>query len=134
MLLEALSATPAVQVGLLTGNFAGGAAIKLGHYGLWSRFDFGAFGDDHADRRALVPVACAAAGEAGHPVPASHRICVIGDTPLDVDCARAHGVRALGVATGPFDEAQLTAAGAHLALPTLSDTGRIVEWLLAART
>ncbi|HUF47270.1 MAG TPA: haloacid dehalogenase-like hydrolase [Vicinamibacterales bacterium] len=129
-LLDALSADPDVQVGLLSGNFAGGAAIKLGHYGLWSRFPFGAFGDDHADRRALVPVACAAAGASGCPVPPPDRICVIGDTPLDVDCARAHGVRALGVATGPFAVGDLADAGAHLAVPTLADTARIVRWLL----
>jgi len=29
-------------------------------------------------------------------------IVVIGDTPLDVECARAHGVRAVAVATGPY--------------------------------
>src|SRR5580693_5832220 len=56
-LLDALDRRPDVVVALLTGNFAGGARIKLGHFGLWSRFRFGVFGDDHEDRRELVPVA-----------------------------------------------------------------------------
>jgi len=35
---------------------------------------------------------------------------IIGDTPLDIDCAHAHGARAIAVATGPFTTAQLAAA------------------------
>ena len=74
-----------VTVGLLTGNFEHAAAIKLGHYGLWERFTFGAFGDHHVDRRSLVKVAVDAAIEAGHGRFEADRIVVIGDTPLDVD-------------------------------------------------
>jgi phosphoglycolate phosphatase-like HAD superfamily hydrolase len=101
-LLDALAGRPDVVVGLLTGNFASGAAIKLGHFGLWQRFTFGAFGDDHADRRDLVPLAVEAAARAGHPRFSGEAIVVIGDTPMDVDCAHAHGARAVAVATGPF--------------------------------
>jgi len=128
-LLDSLEAMPDVGVGLLTGNFAGGAAIKLGHFGLWERFLFGAFGDEHPDRRALVPVALEAAARAGWRVTAPERVVVVGDTPLDVDCALAHGARALGVATGPFGRDELAAAGAHQVLPTLEDTRAVVAWL-----
>jgi len=132
-LLDAFAALPHVHVGLLTGNFAGGAAIKLGHFGLWDRFSFGAFGDAHADRRALVPVALEEAARAGLSVPPVERVCVIGDTPLDVDCARAHGTRALAVATGPFSEADLASAGAHHVVPSLADTTAIVGWVTSER-
>jgi phosphoglycolate phosphatase len=64
-LLDALAAQDDVLVGLLTGNFERGAAIKLGYFRLWSRFGFGAFGDEHVDRRDLVPVARAQAERAG---------------------------------------------------------------------
>jgi len=127
-LLDALAARPGVRVGLLTGNFAGGAEIKLGHFGLWTRFGWGAFGDEHADRRALVPVALAEAARAGWAGP-SDAVCVIGDTPLDVDCARAHGARALAVATGPFGPVALEAAGAHCVVPSLTDTPALLAWL-----
>lgn len=96
-----------VTVGLLTGNFEQAAAIKLGHYGLWDRFAFGAFGDLHADRRELVPVAVAAAAAAGHGPFEPERVIVIGDTPLDVDCAHAYGARAVAVATGPYSHEAL---------------------------
>ena len=102
-LLDAIDALPHVRSGLLTGNFEPGAVVKLEHFGLWRRFGFGAFGDDHVDRRALVPIALARAQQAGHALPSPARIVVIGDTPLDVDCAKAHGARAIAVATGPFD-------------------------------
>src|SRR6185295_15931948 len=61
-LLDALDTRPDVAVGLLTGNYERGAAIKLGHFDLARRFAFGAFGDAHVDRRDLVPVALARAG------------------------------------------------------------------------
>jgi len=129
-LLAALDVLRDVSVGLLTGNFAGGAAIKLGHFGLWERFTFGAYGDEHVDRRALVPVAIEEAARAGCRVATPEHVLVIGDTPLDVDCARAHGARALAVATGPFGSEELDQAGAHHVVPTLADTHAILSWIV----
>ena len=128
-LLEALDQREDLTVGLLTGNFEGGAAIKLGHFDLWRRFQFGAFGDRHIDRRDLVPVAIAAAERAGI-TPASCRdVIVIGDTPLDVDCAVVHGARAIAVATGPFTRDELAAAGADLVVETLEHAIDVDRWL-----
>lgn len=132
-LLEALAARPDVDVGLLTGNFEAGAAIKLGYFDLWRRFRFGAFGDRHTSRRDLVPLALERAAAAGVPVPPADRVVVIGDTPLDVDCAQAHGARVLAVATGPFDQATLDAAGAHLTVETLEDAEELTQWIARVR-
>lgn len=126
-LLDALATAPGVTTALLTGNFERGAAVKLGYFGLWDRFRFGAFGDEHVDRRALVPMALQRAREAG--VPAPEQVVIIGDTPHDVDCAKAHGARAIGVATGPFQREALEAAGADLTLDTLEPIDQIMEWL-----
>ena len=129
--LEALDLRKEVGVGLLTGNYRQGAAIKLGHFGLWERFGFGAFGDAHADRRHLVPVAIAEAERAiGARVPPS-RVIVIGDTPLDVDCAHAHGAVAVAVATGPFSTAELAACRPDLVLETLEDLPALLELVSA---
>ena len=119
-LLDALRADGESVIGLLTGNFEGGAAIKLGHFDLWTRFAFGAYGDEHADRRALVPVAMAAAARVGLNIPLS-QVIVIGDTPLDVDCAQVHGARSIAVATGPFSVQQLETARPDLVVETLED-------------
>jgi len=118
-LLASLDARDDVVIGLLTGNFARGAAIKLGHFGLWGRFPFGAFGDVHADRRALVPLAVEAACVAGYPRFEPDQIIIIGDTPADVDCAHAHGARAVAVATGPFTSDVLVPTGAWQVVETL---------------
>jgi phosphoglycolate phosphatase len=128
-LLDALDRAPGVVSALLTGNFRRGAAVKLGHFDLWQRFAFGAFGDDHVDRRALVPIAVERAKAAGLAVPPAERIVIIGDTPSDVDCAKAYGGRAIGVATGPFSRAALEDAGADLVVDTLEPAEYIIEWL-----
>ena len=125
-LLDELEARPDVSVGLLTGNFEAGARIKLGHFDLWDRFAFGAFGDDHDDRNALVPIALTRAREAGIAEPPADRVVVIGDTPLDVACARAHGARAVAVATGSYSSEQLRDAGADVVVDTLVDARALI--------
>jgi phosphoglycolate phosphatase-like HAD superfamily hydrolase len=48
-------------------------------------------------------------------------VCIIGDTPSDVECALAIEARAVGVATGGFSGEELAKAGAHLVLRSLAD-------------
>ncbi len=127
-LLEALESRDDVVTALLTGNFVAGAAIKLGHFDLWTRFAFGAFGDEHTERRALVPVAVAEAVRHGHTTFAPDRIVVIGDTPLDVDCAHAYGSRAIAVATGMYSMDTLRDTNADLTVATLADVSP--DWFL----
>lgn len=60
-LLDALEVRGDVHVGLLTGNVAAAAEVKLRHYGLWDRFPFGGFGDLHPDRNDIAAAALAEA-------------------------------------------------------------------------
>ena len=129
-LLDWMDARPEFEMGLLTGNFEAGAAIKLAHFDLWRRFRFGAFGDAHFSRRDLVPLAMARAREAGLDVPIS-RVIVIGDTPLDVDCAHAHGALAIGVATGNYTTDDLTRTGANLVVASLEECDATGAWVQA---
>ncbi len=55
---------------------------------------------------------------------------LVGDTPFDVGAALATGARAVGVATGGFSAAELTASGAHAVLPDLADTDRVLAAIL----
>ncbi|HUF24763.1 MAG TPA: HAD family hydrolase [Vicinamibacterales bacterium] len=127
-LVDLLQQRDDTVLALLTGNYRRSARIKLEHFDLWSPFRFGAFADDSSDRNLLVPVALDRAREAGHD-PHPDRVIVIGDTPLDVECAKAGGVRALGVATGSHTVEQLCEAGAYAALEDLSDTARVLDLL-----
>lgn len=106
-------------VGLLTGNLARGAWIKVGHFGLAGHFAMGAFGDDHWDRNELGPIARTRAEEKMGRTFLPQETLVIGDTPKDVACARAFGARSLAVATGGFTQEQLVASGADEVLDTL---------------
>jgi phosphoglycolate phosphatase-like HAD superfamily hydrolase len=56
---------------------------------------------------------------------------LIGDTPLDVVAAHEGGARAVAVATGPFGQSDLAAAGADAVLADLRDTDAVVAAALA---
>jgi phosphoglycolate phosphatase len=105
-LVRALSRREDALVGLLTGNIEAGARVKLRPTGLWDLFRVGAFGSDDIDRRRLPAVACERAHRLTGRRFGFEEVTIIGDTPLDVDCARACGAVAVAVATGfhPADE------------------------------
>ncbi len=120
-LLGVLAPRSDTLLGLLTGNVRRGAETKLGHYGLWGHFPVGGFGDEHDDRddvaRSALRSVVAYLGTEIDP----RDVWVIGDTPLDVKCARAIGARAVAVATGwhPLDD--LLASDPDFAFADLSD-------------
>lgn len=128
-LLDSLRERPDVACALLTGNIARAARIKLEHFALQRYFACGAYGDDAPGRDDLVPVAVGRARRAGIDVASASQAVVIGDTPLDVQCAAVAGARSVGVATGSFTEEELRRAGADAVLPDLTDPNR---FLLAA--
>src|SRR4051812_46934512 len=128
-LLDALHNRPDVRLGLLTGNFIDGARIKLEYFDLWKYFPWGAFGGDSANRNDLVPIAVSRAKEHGiADVPAAN-IFVVGDTPNDIDCARAAHAIPVAVATGSYTAEQLSAAGADIVFEDLSDTSAFLDLL-----
>jgi phosphoglycolate phosphatase len=124
-------AGPVVQ-SLLTGNIRPMAEIKLAAAGLTRHLDLevGSYGDLHEIRAELVAPARAAAAAAYGQDFGGTATVLIGDTPLDVAAALATGARAVGVATGHFSTADLTAAGAHAVLPDLTGTAAVVSAIL----
>jgi phosphoglycolate phosphatase len=100
-LLDWLSDQPDVTLGLLTGNYEPIARLKLARAGVATAFSpgQGAFGSDAEDRAALPAIARRRAGTTGTPYP-RERTIVIGDTPRDIACARADGMRCVAVASG----------------------------------
>ena len=95
-------------LGLLTGNIRLGAELKLRRYGLWEHFECGAFADDHEDRNCIAGKALERAQKLHGAELNSSEVLVIGDTPLDISCARSISARVLGVCTGGFTYAQLS--------------------------
>ena len=118
-----------ILVGLLTGNVKPGAIAKLRPTGLLPLFQVGAYGSDDAERRRLPAIARdSAAAMTGKAVGFSD-IPIIGDTPLDVDCARACGARAVAVATGQHTVDELAACRPDVVFPSLSDVETVVRTL-----
>ena len=112
-LLDDLAARDDVCLGLLTGNWRDGARIKLSRVGLDGYFRCGAFGDDQPDRLGLPPVALERAAAVTGRTWRMADCLIIGDSPADVACARAHDIPALAVATGRTPADELAAAGPH---------------------
>jgi phosphoglycolate phosphatase-like HAD superfamily hydrolase len=125
-LLNWLEGEAGVQLSLVTGNFEPVARLKLTRAGLGAHFAHGqgGFGSDSEDRTDLPHIARKRAGVNGVAHPREDTI-VIGDTPRDIICARADGVRCLAVATGPYGVDELSdadgvAAGAAELRPLLA--------------
>ncbi len=110
-------------LGLVTGNVRATAWSKLRHAGLDHAFAFGAYGDDHHLRPEIARIAISRT-----PAGAAPRI-LIGDTPLDIQAAKANGLVAVAVATGWISADDLAAAGADLVLPDFADTDARVAQL-----
>ena len=125
-LLDALADREDAYLALLTGNYEAGARLKLEHFDLWRYFPCGAFGDGAADRNGLVPKALARVAACGGPVFGPSDAIVIGDTPLDVACAKAGGARSIAVATGNHSVDELRGTGADVVFEDLSDTQAVL--------
>jgi len=127
--VSALAARDDALVGLLTGNIEAGARMKLAPTGLWPLFSVGAFGSDDMDRRRLPAIARARARlVAGRDFPFA-RVTIIGDTPLDVDCARACGAVAVAVATGQHPQEELAACEPDHIFADFTDVARALAAL-----
>ncbi len=112
-LLSWLGGRDDVELALLTGNYEPVAHLKLARAGIgkWFPSGQGAFGSDSEDRAALPAIARRRAARGGVAYPRARTI-VIGDTPRDIACARADGVRCIAVATGQFGVDELVDADA----------------------
>ncbi|MGE0707236.1 MAG: HAD family hydrolase [Planctomycetota bacterium] len=121
--LARLSGAARYEVAVLTGNVEGGARLKLRAAGLGDGFfRVGAFGDDATTRPGLLPVALARANALltpGAPAWRAAECVVVGDTPRDIEVARAHGARAVAVASGACSRAELDAHAPDVLLDAL---------------
>lgn len=127
-LLQRIEARGDYLLGLLTGNLADGAALKLAAAGLDpARFRVGAYGSDAADRPALPAIAAARAAPLMGRIPRGGDIVICGDTPADVTCGREIGARAIGVATGAYSRQELELAGAFAAFDDFGDVAAVLD-------
>ncbi|HEY7330839.1 MAG TPA: HAD family hydrolase [Gemmataceae bacterium] len=133
-LLTYLARRTDVAVGLLTGNVRAGAKVKLGYFGLYDYFAFGGFGDHHLDRDDVAHEAWTEVRRRFNGSVLPESIWVIGDTPLDIRCARAIGAQAVAVATGWHSVTELAAHRPDLLLADLADPAPLLShWELRSQ-
>ena len=133
--IDALAAREALQT-VVTGNVRAAAIAKLGAAGLQQhlRLDLGGYGSDHADRAELVRLALERVGTAsgpGAPV-ALDDVWVVGDTPRDLACARANGIRCALVATGTYPAGELRDLGADVVVDDLTALDALLSAIAGA--
>ncbi|NOK62877.1 MAG: HAD family hydrolase [Chloroflexi bacterium AL-W] len=129
--LEQLSTQPVIQ-SVLTGNIRAIAHLKLELMALTQYFDLrvGAYGSDHPQRAQLVPMALARAEQHYGRQFVQHNAIIVGDTPNDIACGQASGVRTVAVASGPFSVEQLRSHNPDAVLSSLADTDAVLKAML----
>jgi len=121
-LLNRLLNQTGVALGLVTGNVRSGAHLKLESAGIRSEwFPVGAFGSDHEHRNELPGIAIQRAADHWSAEWPSGDVVVIGDTPRDIACGRAHSTRTVAVATGKVTRQRLEEAGPDHLLGSFED-------------
>jgi phosphoglycolate phosphatase-like HAD superfamily hydrolase len=86
-------------LGVATGNLEAIGWIKIEEAGLREWFRFGGFSDQFPVRSELVGHAARKARELAGP---QASVCVVGDTPRDIEAAHANSLPVIAVATGNF--------------------------------
>lgn len=127
--LEKISQSTNSLLGLATGNLEPAAWLKLEHGGIRDHFQFGGFGSDSPDRTQLTRIAV----ERGQKIVAQsilpENIYVVGDTPYDVQAAKALQLKSIAVATGIHNQKELLSDEPTHCLPDLTDVNGILQLL-----
>lgn len=115
--------------GLLTGNTEQIAWYKLEAARILRFFKFGAFGDATDRRVDLI-------AEARRRFLSAHRryrgpltMVIIGDSPRDVQCAKAGGILSVAVASGKYSRELLAQENPDLLLNSLEESDALCEFL-----
>ena len=95
-------------LGLATGNLELIGWAKVEQVGLREWFRFGGFSDRYTIRAEMIADAAAQA-RALLPEKPNATVCVVGDTPRDIEAARANGLAVIAVATGNYSFEELAA-------------------------
>ncbi len=105
-------------LGVATGNLEMIGWLKVETAGLREWFRFGGFSDHFPIRSELV---ASAAGKAREMAGAHARVCVVGDTPRDIEAARANSLPVIAVATGRYTFDELMELRPECCTTTLAD-------------
>jgi phosphoglycolate phosphatase-like HAD superfamily hydrolase len=104
-------------LGVASGNLEMIGWIKIEHAGLREWFRFGGFSDHFPIRSELIGQAALKARE----LTGGTKICVVGDTPRDIESARANFLSVIAVATGNYSFEELLKYQPEVCASSLAD-------------
>lgn len=116
-----------LHLGLLTGNIEEIGWEKVRRAGIKDYFTFGAFGSLAYKRVDLIPIAKKRLEEILKEDIPLKRFVIIGDSPLDIACARAGNIEVIAVAAGVYKEHHLSEA--DLVVESLEEKDKIIDFL-----
>lgn len=118
-----------IPCGLLTGNVESIGWHKLDKVKLKEYFLFGAFGNLAYKRVDLIAIAKKRVEKIlNQPISLSD-FFIVGDSPLDIACAKAGGIHGIAVAQGSFSMQELETAGADLVLKSLEEKEKFFNFI-----
>jgi len=118
-----------VPTGLLTGNVEKIGWAKMESVGIKDYFTFGGFGNLAFKRVDLIKIAqkrLEAITKTSIPL---NQFVIIGDTPLDIACARAGGIEVIAISTGNYSLSDLQKLNPDLAVKSLHEKVKILDFL-----
>ncbi len=116
-----------IPIGLLTGNIEEIGWEKMRQAGIRDYFTFGAFGSLAFKRADLIPIAKQRLDKILNTKIPLQNFVIIGDSPLDIACARANNIQVITVASGVYKHHDL--AHADLVVKSLEEKDKIIEFL-----
>jgi phosphoglycolate phosphatase-like HAD superfamily hydrolase len=127
-------------LGVATGNLEEIGWLKIENAGLRSWFSFGGFSDAFEVRADMVAHAADQARrilrDSGGAAPEgiADTICVVGDTPFDIQAARANGLPTIAVATGRYSFDELMQHEPEVCVSTLQALSETTPQTMALST
>ena len=128
-LLRNLSVMADFHSSVVTGNFEATALVKLECAGLARYLSRGAYASDSQHRGDLPRIAKQRWETAMGKTITAEQCIVVGDTPKDLECARANAMKCLLVGTGRYPVEELEYWQPDGCLADLNDTREVVRLL-----
>lgn len=126
--VETLRADDRYLIGIVTGNTTASAKVKLMAGGFDPKwFPVGAYGSEAPIRNELPPLALQRAIAYSKYEIQPEQVMIIGDTVMDIECARALGAVAVAVTTGYTERDALIAGNPDYLLDDLTTFASILE-------
>lgn len=118
-----------IPMGLLTGNVESIGWDKVKRAGIKDYFSFGSFGNLALKRIDLIPIARERAERILGERITLNDLFIVGDSPLDIACAKAGGIQVVAVSTGKLSYEELQVVHPDLLLHSLEEKVKFLEFI-----